>query len=139
MARKALIIGEAVDVFGLAWDVRESRPTAHGFEIKIGWPKDAPRGKGGRGIAMVPTAKLIEYLAATRLKDVVLPASLTAIKRLSKDSSIAWIWDDWWKARETDLRTLTLEAFAKIHQCSIGAASQRRAILCGCAKRPATP
>lgn len=129
MARKAQIIGHATDYAGVEWDVRERRPTAHGFDLLIGWPSGEPRGRGGRGVATIPTAELAQYLQATRLRDVDLPIGLTAIKRLRAEIGVTWSWDDWWAARAQDLRAMTLQEFCDRHGCSTGAASQRRAIL----------
>lgn len=129
MARNAQIIGEAVDVWGAVWDVRERRPTEHGFAVEIGWPRDAKRGRGGRGVAVILTEPLARYLTDTRQRDIDLPIGLTAAKRLRAQLGVRWDWDAWWAEREEDLRTLTLEQFAAKHGCSIGAASQRRAAL----------
>lgn len=73
MRRKAHIIGHATDYAGTEWDVRERGPTAHGFDVLIGWPRDEPRGRGGWGVATIQTAELARYLQATRLRDVDLP------------------------------------------------------------------
>jgi hypothetical protein len=129
MARNAHIIAHAVDVYGRSWDIRERRPTRYGFDVLIGWPEGTPRGKGGRGVAAVPTQALIEYLGKTRLRDVDLPIGRTAVKRLRAEADIRWDWDAWWAARADDLRSMTLEQFCEKHSCSIGAASQRRATL----------
>lgn len=129
MARKAHIIGRATDYAGAEWDVRERRPTVHGFDVLIGWPSDEPRGQGGRGVATIPTVELAQYLQATRLRDVDLPISRTTAKRLRAEIGVTWSWDDWWAARASDLQTMTLQAFCDKHGCSLGAASQRRAAL----------
>jgi len=132
MARKAEIIGQATDWRGTAWDVRERRETAHGFDILVGWPQGEARGRGGRGVATIITAELARYLTETRLRDVDLPISLTAVKRLRREIGVSWSWDDWWTARSEDLSTMTLEAFCAKHGCSMGAASQRRTALGDC-------
>ena len=75
---------------------------------------------------MIATPALASYLAATRLRDVDLPVGRSAVKRLRAELEIAWNWDEWWSEREADLCTMTLEAFAMRHGCSVGAASQRR-------------
>jgi len=129
MARRAKIVGHATDWIGVAWDVRERRETAHGFELMIGWPADEPRGQGGRGVAVILTVELAQYLLQTRLRDVDLPIGRTPIKRLRRELEIRWSWDDWWSARAADLMDMTLEQFCSRHGCSIGAASQRRARL----------
>lgn len=129
MARRAQIIGHATDYAGVEWDVRERRPTTHGFDILVGWPSDDLRGKGGRGVATIITAELAHYLQVTRLRDTVLPIGRSTIKRLRREVGITWSWDDWWSQRADDLRTMTLQAFCDRHGCSVGAASQRRATL----------
>lgn len=80
-------------------------------------------------MAVVITEQLARYLRATRLRDIDLPVSSNAAKRMRRDIGLRWSWDDWWRAREDDLRMMTLEAFASKHKCSIGAASQRRSAL----------
>lgn len=129
MGRHADIIGRVTDYAGQHWEVHERRETTHGFDVCIGWPEGEPRGRGGRGVATIITPALAHYLAHTRQRDIDLPIGLTAAKRLRRVLGIEWSWDDWWRDRAGDLRTMTLEAFAAKHQCSIGAASQRRAEL----------
>lgn len=129
MARHAHIIGQATDYAGTDWDVRERRPTAHGFDILIGWPAEDRRGKGGRGVAVIITAELAQYLQVTRVRDTTLPIGMTTVKRLRREVGIAWSWGAWWSQRADDLRTMTLQAFCDRHGCSIGAASQRRTAL----------
>lgn len=129
MAREATIIGAATDYAGQQWLVRERRSTAHGWDILVGWPEGAERGRGGRGVAVIITAELAQYLSNTRRRDMVLPISATAITRMRREIGVQWSWDDWWQQRRADLATLTLEAFCARHGCSMGAASQRRAAL----------
>jgi len=129
MARQAEIIAQATDYAGNGWDVRERRPTAHGFDVLIGWPHGEARGRGGRGVAVILTAELARYLSATRQRDIDLPIGLTASKRLRGALGVSWSWDDWWAARQEDLLSMTLEAFCQRHGCSMGAASQRRAAM----------
>lgn len=129
MARHADIIGTATDHAGQVWDVRERRPTTHGFDVLIGWPQGEPRGRGGRGVAVILTADLARYLTSTRQRDIDLPIGRTAAQRLRTVLGVSWSWDAWWADRADDLRSMTLEAFCGRHGCSIGAASQRRARL----------
>jgi hypothetical protein len=126
MARQAQIIGSATDIDGDQWDVRERRPTKHGWPLEIGWPERDQRGRGGRGVAVIITPQLARYLAETRRKDIDLPIGITTIKRIRYDLGLRWSWDEWWTARKEDLLALTLEQFCAKHGCSIGAASQRR-------------
>lgn len=126
MARQAEIIGQATDWQDVSWDVRERRPTRHGFDVLIGWPQGEARGRGGRGVATILTPELAQYLSQTRLRDTELPIGETVVKRLRAVLGVAWSWDAWWEARREDLLSMTLEAFCARHGCSLGAASQRR-------------
>lgn len=126
MARKATIIGTATDWSGDLWDVRESRPTVHDFDLLLGWPQSAARGRGGRGVAIILTVELADYLSCTRLFAVDLPCGRNAIKRMRADIGVRWVASDWWGARLPDLASLTLEQFCTRHGCSMGAASQWR-------------
>lgn len=123
------VIGYIVDVWGGGWDVSERRETAHGWPVLLGWPDHVERGQGGQGAAVIVTAALAEYVTATRPKDMALPLGSTVIKRVRRELGVRWDWDAWWAERAGDLRTMTLEAFASAHGCSIGAASQRRRAL----------
>ena len=85
MARNAQIIGQAIDVFGIVWDVRERRPTKHRWRVQIGWPQDEDRGQGGRGVAVILTQPLAHYVSTTRMRDMDLPISATARKRAERE------------------------------------------------------
>lgn len=126
MARSAQIVGQATDAHGRQWDVRERRPTAHGWLLHVGWPAGEPRGQGCGGVRVILTVELADYLGRTRLRDVDLPMGGTTVKRLRRELGLHWSWDAWWSERADDLRALTLQAFADRHGCSTGAASQRR-------------
>jgi len=82
MARTARIIGQTTDVFGQLWEVRERRPAPHGWLVEIGWPLGHARGRGGRGVTIILTQPLAEYLTATRPRAIRLPIGGTAVKRL---------------------------------------------------------
>lgn len=129
MARQASVIGQATDWQGVQWDVRECRPTVHPFVVMIGWPKGELRGQGGRGVAVILTVDLAHYVTNTRPKDIVLPIGGTTVKRLRQMLDLRWSWDAWWQARRDDLMSMTLESFCNKHGCSMGAASQRRAMM----------
>lgn len=126
MGRKAQVIGQATDVHGNVWDVREARPTEHGWDILIGWPHGEPRGKGCRGVRVINSVELAQYIMATRLRDLSLPIGVTTAKRLRSELGMSWSWDTWWSARAPDLVRMTLAEFCQRHGCSMGAASQRR-------------
>ena len=119
-------LGEVDDVFNEPWIVAEYRPTEHGFDLALGWPAGGER----QGAAVILTAALAEYLTdVERPRDVRLPIGRSSITRLRSALELRFDWDVWWAARSADLETMTLEAFARRHGCSTGAASQRRAAL----------
>lgn len=115
------------DVAGTRWLVSEARATGHGFDLLLGRP--VVTGEMRRGAAVIVTPALAAYLRHTRLREVSLPVARSAIVAIRRRLDIAWSWDAWWREREEDLRTMTLEVFAMRHGCSQGAASQRRAQL----------
>ena len=49
MGRKAIILSVEQDWEGNDWDIRERRPTKHGWSVLLGWPSGYPRGRGGIG------------------------------------------------------------------------------------------
>lgn len=142
MARQATILDQITDAFGGEWDVRERRPTAHGFDIALGWPSDQLRGRGqAGGPRVILTEDLVIYLAAhrDRPKDIRLPIGRTALKRLRRILGHHWQIDRaaWWESRTDDLSDLTIEQFCARHQVSAGAVVNARHALFGPALRPA--
>jgi len=135
MARQATIIGQAEDITGAVWDVREERPTPHGFAVLLGWPQSMQRGRGGGGVRTILTPHLADYLAAHKLAPaaVDLPLSRTTIKRLRKLLGQDWTLDNeqWWHDHKEELLTSTLAEFCKRHGKSQGAASHWRAVFGG--------
>ncbi|TWD58116.1 hypothetical protein FB480_101871 [Agrobacterium vitis] len=141
MARKATIIGSIKDAWGDEWDVREYRPTAHGFDIALGWPADMPRGKAGSGgIRVILTPALKGHLDTYRQNPgkLQLPIGRTSIKRLRTLLGHHWQIDraGWWDERVDDLSDLTLDQFAKKHGVSTAATSIARSAIFGRAIRP---
>jgi hypothetical protein len=100
MARRATIIGTIKDIHGQLFDVRESRPTKHGFDILLGWPTVRPRGQGMGGQQVIATEPLVEYLEKMRLSpgDIDLPVGQGAVKRLRALLKHNWREDNaaWW-------------------------------------------
>lgn len=131
MARQACIIGHATDVWGRAWDVREERPTLHGWTVKLGWPADVQRGKGCGSPRIVITPELAAYLGTLRLTptSALLPIGRTAIKRVRKALGHNWYADNaaWWAERCLDT-TGTIDDFRARHGKSVGAVSQHRPV-----------
>lgn len=133
MARKAVILYQVHDALDSLWDVREERPTVHGWPVLLGWPADSPRGQGGGGPRVVPTQELADYFDAHRLApgQMDLPLGRTAIKRLRKLLALDWRKDnaEWWQNHCCEL-SAPLEDFAEAHGKSLGAASTHRRTTC---------
>lgn len=67
MSRRAQIIGETIDIFGVCWDVRERRPTKHGWDVFIGWPQGEPA-PGGDQTMTRPASPTPDQVFAAREK-----------------------------------------------------------------------
>lgn len=142
MGRVARIIGTAADIWDDVWDVREARPTSHGFDLLFGWPAGTPRGKGGAGgPRIIVTQDLAAHLESIRQSPGKhgLPAGSTTVKRLRRLLGHHGQIDRaaWWEDRADDLADLTIEQFATRHGVSIGAAVNARHALFGPTLRPA--
>ena len=114
------------DYKGREWIVREERPTSHGFSVYLGRPFDSPRGYK----TVILTKDLAEYLLAARqlgLKDIDLPIGKTPLKALRKELGVSWLKERemWWREKEAELQTLTLEQFATKYNVSPSAVSLR--------------
>lgn len=123
-ARTATIIGSRNDVFGCRWDVRELRPTNHGFQLAIGWPirhGERMSGKGYGGPRIIPTRALYRYWRKCQLaRDgsiYDLPASRRALQRVRRILGFNFYSANrrWWEDRLCDLSTLTGAEFARLH------------------------
>jgi hypothetical protein len=120
MARTATLIGKAKDAWGDMWDVRESRPTAHGFDILIGWPEGL-RGKGFGGPRAIATPQLLAYMELHSLdRDgsiYDLPVGRTTVRRLRRLMGMNYYEAsyDWWIERMPDLALMDGVEFARLH------------------------
>lgn len=139
MARKAHIIDQATDAWGSEWDVREARPTKHGFDVLIGWHKGC-RGKGYGGPQTILTTPLVEHMERHRYDFAWdLPLGNTTIKRIRRVLGHHRYLDaaEWWAERIDDLSNLTLEEFAAKHDRKISTIERARLALLGRTLRPA--
>nr|WP_314075195.1 hypothetical protein [uncultured Roseococcus sp.] len=124
----------ALDIWGSAWIVHESRSTAWGWPVLLGRPVNE-QGGPRRGPAAIMSAELAAYLSSVRhdpsRASIALPLGRGAIKRLR--AQLGYHWQDdratWWGERLTDLTKLTLLEFAQRHGVSEAAASKWRAKL----------
>lgn len=130
MARHARIIRVARDHFGDRWDIREERPTEHGWPLLFGWPSGFPRGRGGcGGPRLILSSPLVEYLESRRLKrGVELPIGSQSVKKLWRMIGRDYYGEvaKWWEDRADDLAELTLDEFSAKHHTKNGAVEMWR-------------
>jgi len=141
MARHATIIGTTLDREGFPWDIRESRPTSHGFDLHFGWPH-AQRGKGYGGPRLIPTPELYRYWAADRLardgRIYDLPCSHTALRRARRifGFNLYLAHQRWWIERLDDLCNLSGAEFARKHAICEPDVSKASRFFFGSRQRP---
>jgi hypothetical protein len=113
----------ALDIHGAEWEVREAKPTAHGFAVLLGVPAGT---KGKRGAGVILTPELRDFLAIPRLDAPDLPMREPTVRKLRKLAGIPPPAETWWSEREADLRAMTPSDFSRAHGCSINAAWKRK-------------
>ncbi len=137
MARHAKILYQFPDAGGWLWDVREERPTSHGFSLLFGWPFGVPRGRGGSGgPALIPTVELVAHMEIYRANPgaIDLPCAKGPITRLRALLGHHRYGDraKWWEDRIGDLMRLSGRKFIAIHgNCTESSASLWRRRLGG--------
>ncbi len=146
MARRATVIGRCRDLFRCEWDVRESRPTRHGFDLHIGWPLDVQgrrlSGRGNGGPRLVPTRSLYRYwrrLSRARDGSIYdLPMSRSTLKRVRALLGLNLYAQHrrWWMQHIEELHDLTCTDFAKRHGLHLSDVSKTRREFFGRRKRP---
>jgi hypothetical protein len=130
MGRRAVIIGRVLDCEGDPWDIKEFRPTGHGWMIAIGWPSGLPRGKGGcGGPRVILTRELVDHLESVKhalnpTSAARLPVGRPTMKRLRrllghnrKDDRRSW-----WEAHAEELYTTSFVEFGRRHGVTSSAA-----------------
>ncbi len=142
VARAAIIIGHAVDVWDGAWAIREARPTELGFDVLFGWPDEERRGRGGAGgPRVIVSAPLAAYMETIRSAPGAhrLPIGNTSVRRIRRLLGHHRQIDRaaWWEERADDLCDLTITEFAAKHAVSVGAVVNARHALLGPTLRPA--
>jgi len=124
------------DVDGRLWDVAESRPTKHGFDLHFGWPSDA-RGYGQGAKGLIPTQDLLKYWESKKLcRDgsiYDLPIGRTSIKRVRSILGLDYYTDnaEWYWDRIEDLMTMSNVRFSAIHGVDESTVSVVRSKLLG--------
>jgi len=127
VARKAIIIATVADTWADLWDVREERPTIHGWPLRLGWPHGVPRGRGGTGGPRIIVTPDLEALCRASPKNLPLglPCGTNAIKRVRRLLGLNRYWECqyWWLSRLDDLDILSGHDFALKHKVSEGLVS----------------
>jgi hypothetical protein len=135
------IIGEARDVFGNLWFVRDIRTSKHGFDLLFGSRDEADRKNWGLP-RLIPTRELIDYWEANRTKhDGVLfdlPAGRTTLKRVRARFGFHYLndLDAFWKHRTEELKTLKPREIAARYKLNVGVVKDARRRLLGRTARP---
>ena len=120
---RALIIGQARDLWGDRWDVRESRATEHGFSLLLGWP-EGKRGYGYGGPRLICTQELHDYFVEHALDNhgeiYALPVGRTTIHRVRALMGFNFYRTsaEWWEDRIADLSDLSGAEFSRRHGAS---------------------
>jgi hypothetical protein len=132
--RQATVLYQVQDAEGYAWDVKEERPTSHGWLLLLGWPTRVPRGKGGcGGPGTIPTSHLVDYMTEHRMGKIELPIGTSTIKRLRRVLGHHRYRDaeQWWMQHIMDLMEMTCEEFAATHSVSAASVSMWRRRITG--------
>ncbi|HEY7387434.1 MAG TPA: hypothetical protein VH640_02920 [Bryobacteraceae bacterium] len=130
------VIGEARDVFGNLWFVRDIRTTKHGFDLLFGSRDEADRKYWGPP-RLIATRELINYWEANRTnRDCVifdLPAGRTTLKRVRRRFGFHLPNDvnAQWRARLDDLKTLKPREFAARYNMKVDVVEDARLRLLG--------
>jgi hypothetical protein len=135
-------LGEMTDLDGTLWEVREIRPTKHGFDLYCGNPVSY-RGTPIRGKSrLIPSIELMEFWSdnGTRRDGVLfdLPANRNTLKsmRATLGFNLHEATHAFWEDRLSDLRLLSADEFAEKHGVSRSAALARRLSIFGRTMRP---
>lgn len=131
------ILGQLRDVEGTVWDIRDVRPTKHGFDLMFG-NKTLDHGPNWIGLPrLICTKELYDFWDQNRVKGegflFSLPAGRTTLKRLRKryrfnfDNDVDKLWQD----RLEDLKSMKPRDFAKKYEIKLSQAFDRRTQLLG--------
>jgi hypothetical protein len=136
------VLHQIQDVKGTFYDVYETRPSKHGFDLLFGYPVRAHRrlytAKGKPGL--IATSELVAYWEAHRTDlhaNFDLPAGKTTLIRVRHRLGFNMILDQEavWRERIPDLEALPLDEFAKKYNVTYHTAVQWRLYLLGRVRR----
>lgn len=131
------VLGEVSDVRGRKWNIREIRPTHHGFELLYGSPHNNNGGYRGGVPRLIVTEELRDFWVVNkheghgRLYD--LPAGRTTLKRARKALGMNFGNDrlEFWTDRLDDLNSMTAREFADKHEVTRYAVGEWRLRITG--------
>ncbi len=139
--RKYVVLAQVKDVFGDIWDVRQIRPTKHGFDLLYGSPEPGSQKYWGGPPRLIAHQPLVDYWEtnqATIRMIYDLPGGRTTFKRLRHHLGFNYHRDlnTFYMQRIDDLEHLTTRQFAARHNVDYNVASDARRKLLGRFARP---
>jgi len=136
------IVGQAKDVEGQLWDIRDVRETRHGFNLHFGTPADDHGAFRGGSPRLIATKGLVDFWNANRTRGhgflFDLPAGRTTLKRARRRLGFNYNDDvtEFWTDRLEDLETLPAREFAIRHGVVLDVTFERRRKMVGMRARP---
>ncbi len=136
------IVGQARDVHGHLWDIRDVRETRHGFDLYFGTPADDHGVYRGGLPRLIATKALYDFWDANRTRShgflFDLPAGRTTLKRVRRRLGINFNDDvtEFWTDRLEDLEKLPAREFAARHGVVKQLTFERRRRMVGLRARP---
>jgi hypothetical protein len=139
--RKYPRLGEVTDFYGEPWDIRQIRPTRHGFDLLYG-SRVSERDLTGGLLRLIPTRELRDFWHTNRAKTNAvtydLPAGRTTLKRARQRFGFNHLDDmtEFWTERIVDLDRLSPREFAAKHGVTYQLTVARRRTILGKRLRP---
>jgi len=134
---------QAYDVHGTLWEVREARPTKHGFDLLYGKLVNPPVAScySGGPNRLIVTPALLNYWETHRLEEgriYDIPAGRTTIKRARLRLHLNFVRERTalWRKRLPDLQNLSIREFSKRHNVPVEIAKAWRYKMFGRIARP---
>jgi hypothetical protein len=127
--REKKTICQIRDVHGVNWDVRQIRPTKHGFYLFFG----SPAGRPWRSNAcIIPTKELRNFWDSNRTRHdgflYDLPIGRSTVKRVRRRLQFNFRedWMKFWQDRMDDLKTMSVREFGAKHDVDHNVVNEMR-------------